>query len=242
MMPAQAPGPLLALLQDFLGAQAATRGAAAPTAREGCRHDEGQGQRNLLQLPGRRARGRAVARSSATRSPPISRCGTSRRASSAARSACCATTSAATAQTDAPAGRYTFDLLIADAVALMDALVDQARRISPGCRWAAPPRSGSPQQPSRPARPRHRLRLALPVDAGDHAAMGGAHRRRRRRRAWRRWSSRRSGAGSRPRSLKANPPYVDRMRADDPHHAGERLHRLRGGARRSRLRGGGRRP
>ena len=43
-----------------------------------------------------------------------------------------------------------------------------------------------------------------------------------------------------PEVLKANPPHVDRICADDPHHAGERLHRLRGGAR-SQLCGGGRR-
>ena len=47
-------------------------------------------------------------------------------------------------ETEAPAGRYAFDLLIADAVALMDALAIK-RRISAGCRWAAPPRWASPR-------------------------------------------------------------------------------------------------
>ena len=45
-------------------------------------------------------------------------------------------------KTEAPAGRYTFDLLIADALALMDAL-EVERRISVACRWAARPRSVS---------------------------------------------------------------------------------------------------
>ena len=48
------------------------------------------------------------------------------------------------------------------------------RRAVDGRRHRARPGGGPP----RPARPGHRLRLALPVDAGEHPAMGGAHRRR----------------------------------------------------------------
>ncbi len=45
---------------------------------------------------------------------------------------------------EAPAGRYNFELLIADAVALLDASAF-ARLTSPAFRWAAPPRSAWPR-------------------------------------------------------------------------------------------------
>ena len=46
-------------------------------------------------------------------------------------------------KTEAPAGRYTFDMLIADALALMDALKIDNARTSAASRWAARPRSAS---------------------------------------------------------------------------------------------------
>ena len=69
------------------------------------------------------------------------------------------------------------------------------RRPVHGRRDRARPR----RAPSRPLRPHHRLRLALPVDAAVEPAMGGAHRDCAEARASRRWSSRRCRAGSRPR-------------------------------------------
>ncbi len=113
--------------------------------------------------------------------------------------------------TEAPAGRYTFDLLIADAHRADGRARDQQgafRRPVHGRRHRARPRAAT----SRPARPGHRLRLAVPVDADERPAMGGAHRRRRRSRAWRPWSSPRSGAGFPRRCSKANPPHIDKVR------------------------------
>ena len=42
-------------------------------------------------------------------------------------------------QTEAPPGRYTFELLCADVIALMDALGIKQARTGAACRWAAPP-------------------------------------------------------------------------------------------------------
>ncbi len=53
------------------------------------------------------------------------------------RSACCATTSAATAARRRPTASTRFDMLVADVVALMDALVDQARAFLSASPWAA---------------------------------------------------------------------------------------------------------
>ena len=58
MMPAQAPAPLLALLEDFLGS---LTGARAPTDERDAVTMKSQSQRHRHQLPGRRAGGRALA-------------------------------------------------------------------------------------------------------------------------------------------------------------------------------------
>ena len=95
---------------------------------------------------------------------------------------------------------------------------------------------GLAQTPSRPLRSRHRRatrpcpstpqsaqqweeRIAIAAE-GRHGAAGRADGRR---------------AGFRPTSWQKNPPYLDKVRAHDPRDAGQRLHRLRGGARRPRL-------
>jgi 3-oxoadipate enol-lactonase len=99
-----------------------------------------------------------------------------RRAISPVHSACCATTQRGHGKTEAPAGRYSFDTLIADALALMDALEGRAGEFLRPVRWAARPRSGLAQ--------RHPDRIAraivcdsgLRLDAAVGAAMGGADR------------------------------------------------------------------
>jgi 3-oxoadipate enol-lactonase len=68
---------------------------------------------------------------------------------------------------EATGGRYTFDLLIADALALMDALAIGKAHFA-GLSMGGATALGS-------TRPRRRLRLAVSVDAGEQPAMGGAH-------------------------------------------------------------------
>ena len=134
--------------------------------------------------------------------------------------------------TEAPAGSYTFDLLVDDVIALLDAL-SSARRISPASPWAASPPWGS--------------RCAIPTGSTARSSATRRARRRRRppsngtsaspspaRRGWRPWSSRPSAAGFPGDSGRQATLYRPGA-ADDPHHTGERLHRLRGGARRPRF-------
>ena len=92
-------------------------------------------------------------------------------------------------KTEAPAGRYTFDMLIADALGLMDALkIDRAQFLRPldGRRDRARPRaapSGSHRRArscATPAAPRRR----------NPRSNGRSASRSRRRTAWSRWSSR----------------------------------------------------
>ena len=136
--------------------------------------------------------------------------------------------------TDAPAGRYPYDTLLADALGLARRPVDQEgafRRPVHGRRDRARAR----RAPSRAVRPHHRLRLAVPIDAANRASNGKSASRLRRSRASRRWSSRPSRAGFRPR--RGQEPAAPRQGArHDPRHAGQRLHRLRRGAGRPRLR------
>src|SRR5712691_4260267 len=86
--------------------------------------------------------------------------------------------------TDAPAGRYTFDLLIADALALIDALSISRAHFVGLSMGGATARSSAIPAARRPRPP---------------ASNGKSASRSRRRRAWRCWSSRPSRAGSRPR-------------------------------------------
>ena len=73
-------------------------------------------------------------------------------------------------ETEAPGGRYPFDQLIADAVALMDALSIKKAHFG-GLSMGGATALGLAAAASRPARPRDRLRHALPVHAHQHAAM-----------------------------------------------------------------------
>ncbi len=92
-------------------------------------------------------------------------------------------------KTEAPAGRYTFDTLIADALALMDALSIDKRaflRALDGRRDRARPRAA----PSRPDRARDRLRTQAAPRRRKARSSGRSASRWRSRAAWSRWSSR----------------------------------------------------
>ena len=113
-------------------------------------------------------------------------------------------------QTEAPAGRYTFDVLCADVIALMDALGIE-RRTGAACRWAAPPEwasfrstpsasaDGALRQPGpRPRRRPHRQweeRIAVARKDGMPALLESTMQR---------WFP--------PETLKANPPHMDLIR------------------------------
>ena len=114
-------------------------------------------------------------------------------------------------KTDAPAGRYSFDTLVADAVALLDALSIKRAHFA-GLSMGGATALGLALRHPGPVRPHHRLQLAVPFDAGLDRSNGRSASRSPPRRAWRRWSSRRSRAGSRRRSLAAKPPYLDKVR------------------------------
>ena len=78
-------------------------------------------------------------------------------------------------QTEATPGRYTFELLCADVIALMDALGIQRAHwcgVSMGCATGM----GLVQNLPRPLRPHGAVRQPGPLVAGDAQAMGGAHR------------------------------------------------------------------
>ena len=141
--------------------------------------------------------------------------------------------------TDAPAGPYTFELLIADAVALMDALnirrahfggLSMGGATALGLAQQHPDRldkvivCDSPCQSTPASTQQWNERIAIAEKEGMDAA-GRADGRR---------------AGFRPTIIKANPPYLDKVRAMVRTTPVERLHRLRGRARRPRLRRRGR--
>ena len=153
-------------------------------------------------------------------------------------SACCATTSAATAQTEAPAGRYTFELLIADAVALMDALGIKRAHFAGLSMGGATALGFAQKHPDR-------LDRVIVCDSPCQSTPQSAQQ----------WNERIAIAEKQgmeplveptvgrwfpPDILKANPPYLDKVRAMVRTTPVERLHRLRGGARRPRLRRRGR--
>ena len=97
--------------------------------------------------------------------------------------------------TDAPAGRYAFDTLLADAVGFSMPCRSR-RRISPACRWAERPRSASPKASRTFGRIIVATRLA---SRRRRAASNGKNALRSpRARASKLWSSRPSHAGSRP--------------------------------------------
>jgi len=135
-------------------------------------------------------------------------------------------------KTEAPAGRYSFDLLIADALALMDALDIERANVCGLSMGGATALGLAQRHPGRIAR-------AIVADSGCASTPQSAQQwrsasRRRRRAAWSRWSSRRDALVSGGR--RGEEPALSRPRPrDDPQHAGQRLHRLLGGARRSRL-------
>ena len=136
-------------------------------------------------------------------------------------------------ETEAPAGRYTFDLLIADAVALMDALgikranfggLSMGGATALGLAQKHPDRldrvivCDSPCQSTPATSQQWEERIVVAREAGH----GGAGRA--------------DGRPLVPAGHAQSQPALSRQGArDGPHHAGERLHRLRGGARRSRL-------
>ena len=136
-------------------------------------------------------------------------------------------------QTEAPAGRYPFDTLLADALGLLDALAIKKAHfagLSHGRRhraWTCRKASGS-------VRSHHRLRLAVPVDAAKQPAMGRAHSRRQ--------GQGHGGPGRADhcalvsaRDRRQESALSRQGARHDPRHAGERLHRLRRGACRPRL-------
>ena len=206
MMPAQAAGPLLALLQDFLGAQRRVR--AAPTPSKDCRHED-QGQRNFVQLSGRRAQGAPWLVFSNSLATNLA-CGTTRRASSSRSFRVPRYDQRGHGGTEAPAGRYAFDPLLADAVALMDALGDQEgafRRPVDGRRDRA--RAG-PEHPDR-------LDRVIVCDSPCQSTPVSAQQ----------WEERIAvaqkdgiealveptvGRWFPPEALEANPPHIDRIR------------------------------
>ena len=137
-------------------------------------------------------------------------------------------------QTEAPAGRYTFELLCADVIALMDALgIKRAHwcGVSMGCATGM----GLVQKHPGPLRPDGALRQPGPLVAGDPQGSGRSASPWRRRAACRRCLESTMQRWFPPETLKANPPHMDIDPQDDPDDAGQRLHRLLGRARRSRL-------
>ncbi len=114
-------------------------------------------------------------------------------------------------KTEAPAGRYSFDMLIADAVGLMDAL-KIARAHFAGLSMGGATALGLAQRHPGARRARDRLRLGLRLDAAKRAAMGRAHRGRAEGRdgalvepTIARWFP--------PEIVAKNPPYLDTVRA-----------------------------
>ena len=141
-------------------------------------------------------------------------------------------------ETEAPAGRYPFDQLLADAVALMDALSIKTAHFGGLSMGGATALGLAEQHPDR-------LDRVIVCDTPCQSTPTSSQQ----------WEERilvaqkdgmealvepTVGRWFPPDVLKANPPYVDKDPSNGPQHAGERLHRLRGGARRSQLRGGGR--
>ena len=137
--------------------------------------------------------------------------------------------------TDAPAGRYPFDLLIADALALMDALaigkahfagLSMGGATALGLAQKHPDRldrvivCDSPCQSTPTSRQQWEERIVIAQKQGMEALVEPTLAR---------WFP--------PEVMKANPPHVDKVRHS--HHAGERLHRMRRRARRPRLCRGG---
>ena len=112
-------------------------------------------------------------------------------------------------KTEAPAGRYSFDMLIADALALMDALEIERANFCGLSMGGATALGLAQRHPDRIAR-------AIVCDSGcastpqSRAAMGGADRGGAARAAWSRWSSRRSRAGFRPTSWRRTRPISTR--------------------------------
>ena len=114
-------------------------------------------------------------------------------------------------QTEATAGRYTFELLCDDVIALMDALgIKRAHwcGVSMGCATGM----GLVQKHPGPVRPDGALRQPGALVAGDPQAVGGAHRGRAQKdgmaalleSTMQRWFP--------PETLKANPPHMDIIR------------------------------
>ena len=134
--------------------------------------------------------------------------------------------------TDAPAGRYTYPQLVADALALLNSLKIERTHfvgLSMGGATAAalaelhPTASTAWSSATRPACPPRR-----PPSNGRSVSPWP------RRAVWRRWSIRRSRGGFRPR-LGGEAGACRKGAGDDFVDPGQRLHRLRGGARRPRL-------
>ena len=136
-------------------------------------------------------------------------------------------------ETDAPAGRYTFALLIDDVLALFDAL-DITRPHFVGLSMGGATALGLAQLHA------DRVDRVVVCDSPAMSTPASAQQ----------WEERIVAAQKGgmeplveptvarwfpPETQAAKPPHLDKVRADDPHHAGQRLHRLRGGARRSRL-------
>src|SRR5262245_2696593 len=101
---------------------------------------------------------------------------------------------------EATGGRYTFDLLIADVLALMDALAVSKAHFA-GLSMGGATALGLAQQCP------HRLDRVVVCDSPCQSTPASSQQWKeritsRKSRAWRRWSSRRCPAGSRPRSCR----------------------------------------
>ena len=109
-------------------------------------------------------------------------------------------------------GRYTFDMLIADALAPDGCAEDRARaflRPLDGRRDRAGPRAA----PSRSRRSRDRVRTRAAPRRRKARSNGKSASRSRRRAGWSRWSSRPSTRWFPPDVVAKNPPYLDTVRA-----------------------------
>ena len=129
---------------------------------------------------------------------------------------------------DAPAGRYPFDTLLDDALALMDALGIAKAHFAGLSMGGATALGLAERRPDRFAR----IVVAdftLPIDTAIEPAMGRTDRggAERRHRGLGRANRRALVSGGNGRQQSAASQQNSR---DDPRHAGQRLHRLRRGA------------